>query len=66
MRKTVQLALMGSLLVAAVSPLAIAGDGPSSAPTPPVLVAGDAVNMVPLPAYEPETQPGPPVRTWSI
>ena len=66
MRKTVQLALMGSLMVAAASPLAIAGDGPSTTPTPPAQLAGDKVNIVPLPVYQPEAQPGSPVRVWSI
>jgi hypothetical protein len=66
MRRIVQLALTGSLMVAAASPLAIAGEGQSAAPTEPAQLAGYKTNIVPLPVYEPEKQSGPPVQVWSI
>lgn len=65
MRKTVQLALMGSLMMAAASPLAT-GDGRPADTAPAARVAANELSIVPLPAYEPEQSSGQLVRVWSI
>ena len=65
MRKTAQLALLGSLLVAAaVAPPA--GDGQPVALVPSAQAAGDDANIVPLPVYEAQAHSRQAVHVWSI